>query len=245
MIIALIKMKAARPPRSRRARQLDLPQPKSWGGRRDGAGRKPNPGRRPMPHRARPEHSPSQPSHVTLRARPGAGRLRVRPVFEALRDAIRAASDASCRVVHFSVQHDHVHLLIEASDKQELTRGMRGLTIRMARAVNRVAHRDGAVWAERYHARALASPREVRNVLVYLLRNGRKHESAEVGPFDPCLSAPWFDGFRDGAPAAPAGVERPIAKPRTWLAGVGWRRLGLLGAHETPRLTSASRRRRA
>jgi REP element-mobilizing transposase RayT len=198
-----------------------------------------------MPHRKRSEHCASHPVHVTLRAKPGAGRLRVRPVFEALRDAIGAASGAAFRVVHFSVQHDHVHLLIEASNKQELTRGMRGLTIRTARAVNRAAFRCGRVWAERYHARPLASPRQVRNVLVYILRNGRKHESAEVGAFDPCSSAPWFDGFRDRGPIDPPGVARPVARARTWLAGVGWRRLGLIRTDEAPRMVTRRRPPRA
>jgi hypothetical protein len=122
---------------------------------------------------------------------------------------------------------------------------MRGLAIRTARAVNRVACRSGRVWAERYHARALASPREVRGALVYILRNGRKHESAEVGPFDPCSSAPWFDGFRGGAPTPPVGVAPPVARPRTWLATVGWRRLGLIGPDEAPRAVMDQSRRGA
>ena len=54
-------------------------------------------------------------------------------------------------------------------------RGIRGLAIRIARAVNRAWLRRGRVWGDRYHAHSLRSPREVRNALVYVLQNFRKH----------------------------------------------------------------------
>jgi len=67
------------------------------------------------------------------------------------------------------VQDDHLHLIVEADDTQVLARGLRGLAIRVARAVNRALNRRGAVWGDRYHARALTSPRAVRNALVYVM----------------------------------------------------------------------------
>src|SRR5687767_8908189 len=95
--------------------QLDLPIKATWGGRREGAGRKPGTGRRPTPHRARPDHSASHPLHLTLRARAGLPSLRAPRVFAAVKDSIGAASKPTFRVVHFSVQGDHIHFLVEAS----------------------------------------------------------------------------------------------------------------------------------
>jgi len=132
----------------------------------------------------------------------------------------------------FSVQDDHIHLIAEADDRAALSRGLRGLTIRVARAVNRALARHGVVWADRCHFRALTSPRVVRHALVYVLMNRRKHCAGEHG-LDPCSSAGWFSGWRD-AVATPPGAP-PVVAPRTWLAAVGWRRHGLIDVDERPR----------
>jgi putative transposase len=186
-------------------------------------------------------HKKANPVHLTMRARPGVRSLRHGLVFPAVRDAIKAAAKTSFRVVHFSVQSDHVHLIVEAADKRCLSSGVRGLAVRVARAINRTLGRQGAVWGDRYHTRALASPREVRNGLVYVLMNFRKHlpPSAGQASLDPCSSAPWFDGFRarDGTPRPPAHAHdhaRPTSLPATWLARRGWRRRGLISLTERP-----------
>src|SRR5205809_2094461 len=216
-----------------RALQLSLPAPRTWGGRRPGAGRKLTPGRRPgVPHRPRPPHTAAHPLHVTLRTGPAVRCLRSARVFPALHRALAAASHGGFRVLHFSVQDDHIHLIVEADDTRALRRGLRGLAIRVARAVNRAPGRRGAVWGERYHARALITPRAVRYALVYVLMNLRKHHGGERG-LDPCSSAMYFDGWREPVQTAPSPA--PVVRARTWLAAVGWRRLGLLGLEERPR----------
>src|SRR5258707_12554767 len=86
-------------------------------------------------------------------------------------------------------------MLVEAEDKPSLSRGIMGVAIRMARAVNRVLERHGNVWSERYHSRALKTPREVRNGIVYVLMNKQKHASKTMG-LDPCSSASLFDGWK-------------------------------------------------
>jgi hypothetical protein len=126
-------------------------------------------------------------------------------------------------VIHFSVQIDHVHLIVEADAPAMLRRGVQGLAIRCARAINRSIGRRGAVWSDRYHSRPLATPREVRRGMVYVLLNFRKHLRASAG-VDPCSSGPWFGGWVE--PVAVAVADRPVASPRTWLATVGWRRAG-------------------
>ncbi|HTS55380.1 MAG TPA: transposase [Burkholderiales bacterium] len=152
-------------------------------------------------------------------------------MFPEVRRAIGAASRGSFRVVQFSVQSDHVHLIVEALDRQAMTRGVWGLAVRVAHAVNRALRRRGAVWGDRYHVRALRTPREVRSALVYVLQNFRKHLRGVVG-IDPCSSAPWFDGFRCREKVAQESSA--VVVPRSWLLRIGWRRCGLIGLEEAP-----------
>jgi hypothetical protein len=97
----------------RAPKQLDLAL-RTWGGRRDGAGRKPTPGRRRLSHRRRASHDPTCPVHVTMRAAPGLPTFRKATPYTALRNAIAESSTTSFRVLHFSAQADHLHLLVEA-----------------------------------------------------------------------------------------------------------------------------------
>jgi REP element-mobilizing transposase RayT len=180
------------------------------------------------------------PCHVTLRAGRGLPSWRTKPLARELRRSLAALSDRcdDFRVVHFSLQADHAHFLVEARDRAALGRGMMALGSRLARAVNRVFRRSGRVLAERYHLRRLASPREVRNALAYVLGNGRKH-AAERGvdvrlKVDPASSAPWFDGWRRPPSLAPPGGASGVSPPRTWLLRIGWRRFGLLDWRRTP-----------
>ncbi|WXA98916.1 transposase [Pendulispora brunnea] len=231
--------------------QLELPPPRSWGGRRRDAGRKRNP-KSGVPHRARPVHNAAHPVHATLRARDDVCGLRSGRVFASLVRSIKDASHAefrNFRIVHFSVQYDHIHLIVEAHDKSSLSGGMRGLSIRLARAINRALARRGSVWKERYHAHALKRPREVRNALLYVLMNHRKH-GASLAWLDPHSSAAWFDGWRKDALfehalrdlAGLTGLAPPVQPARTWLARQGWRRHRLLGVDEGPRLHVPSAR---
>jgi hypothetical protein len=213
-------------------RQLGLPMPNTWGGRRPGAGRKPGP--RPwVPRLPRPAHDASHPVHVTLRARREAGSLRARDVFPHLRDTIGKASSGRFRVVHFSVQRDHVQLLVEANAREALIRGLQGLAIRLARAVNRARGRRGKVWADRYRARPLGTPREVRNALVCVLMSRRKHRAGR-GELDPCSSAVYLQGRRDRGDLV-LGRTPPVVPPHTWLLRVGWRRRGPLDVRGRPK----------
>ena len=212
-------------------RQLELPV-RTWGGRRKGAGRKPASGRRSVSHRRRVPHDPRCPVHVTLRARAGLPSLRGDRVFAVVSRAFRAASHDSFRLLQYSVQSDHLHLLVEADKPTRLARGVQGLAIRTARAINRLLRRRGRVWDGRYHSHMLRKPREVRNALVYVLQNFRKHVPGARG-LDPRSSAAWFQGWCTGI-AAPS-VSAPVVAARTWLARVGWRRHGLLDLREAPR----------
>ena len=219
----------------RRPGQLLLALPCTWGGRRAGAGRKPNGTRPGLPHRPRAPHDARHPAHVTLRALFGVPSLRSEAIWPTVRDALRRSSRRSFRVLHFSVQSDHLHLIAEADSADALRRGLWGLAVRTAKAVNRRAGRRGRVWSDRYHTHALSTPREVRRAMTYVLLNFCKHLRAAPG-VDPCSSGPWFDGWSRPPPAPSEG--RPVAAPRTWLAAVGWRRAGgLIVFAEAPRGT--------
>ncbi|MDB4996628.1 MAG: hypothetical protein JWM74_4060, partial [Myxococcaceae bacterium] len=220
-----------------RGEQLSLANTKTWGGSRVNSG--PKEGKRPkVRHRARPRHHAYNPVHVTMRRAKGLPSFRVERLHQLLRHAIRDTRREGFRVVHYSVQADHVHLLVEAVDATTLTNGMRSFSVRAAMRMNRdvLGRKRGHVWGDRYHRRELTSPSEVRNALVYVLNNHLKHGEWEVGLVDPCSSAPWFSGWmhrREPEPPEPdAG-----APPSTWLLEKGWSTVGLgyLNVGEVPR----------
>ena len=143
------------------AKQQELPLP-LWGGARKGAGRKRKSARRNVVHRTRPGFSRGA-LHVTTRVRQEVWNLRTHRCFRELRRALeRGCARFGFRLIHFSVQGNHIHFIVEAPDQLALTRAMKGLEVRMARALNRVMRRRGPVFADRYHAHLLRTPREAR-----------------------------------------------------------------------------------
>ena len=210
--------------KSGRSRQMRLPleAARTWGGARKGAGRKPR-GRPSMPHVTRPKIDPRCPVQVTIRATPGLPSLRSARVFGALRRAIARASVDRFRVIHFSIQQDHGHFIVEGDEARRARGGVHGLAIRLALAVNRALGRRGKVVGDRYHARPLTTPRHMRASMVYVLLNFRKHLRAPAG-VDPRSSGPHFSGWHH-APVA-TDVAPATALPQTWMARVGWRRAG-------------------
>lgn len=146
------------------------------GGARAGAGR-PRTSRR-VSHDTRPAFDGSlQPLHVTLRMDPKVWNLRSQRGFACVAHALRAESArGELRVVHFSVQGNHVHMVVEASDQATLSRRMQGFGVRLARRINAMmGRRRGRVLGDRYHSRVLTTPRDVHRVIRYVLRNYAKH----------------------------------------------------------------------
>jgi putative transposase len=185
-------------------RQLEMKLP-CWGGRRRGAGRKPNGARAGVSHLARPRLAARFPVHVTLRVRREVWNLRSRRCFAALKAAFAGGRERfGFRLNQFSVQGNHLHLIIEARDATALSRGMQGLAIRMARQLNRTMRRKGRVFADRYHSRILRTPTEVKRALRYVLENRAHHLHRRAHGVDACSSA---------AAASCALTARPI----TWL----------------------------
>ena len=158
-----------------RPKQLDLTL-RTWGGRRRGAGRRPS-GRRPLvSHQTRPLLASRYPVHVSLKLRRDIPNVRSRRLYRPIKqDFIAGCKREGFRVTHYSVQHNHIHLICEAKESRTLSRGIQGLKIRIARGLNRQLVRRGKVFADRFHSRILKTPREVRNALAYVLHNRRSH----------------------------------------------------------------------
>ncbi len=190
--------------------ELDLTMPVKWGGAREGAGRKAA-ARPRVWHRGGREFPKAHPGLVTIRVRGDVPSLRtlrfIREIERSLRETLKRRD---FRVVHYSLQHDHVHLLVEAEGAAALSKGMKSLAARLARAVNRVFDRRGAVLDGRYHHRALGTPREVRAALAYVLLNVRKHAQQRAPTprdsglgVDPASSGRWYGpSLSDSSPIA-------------------------------------------
>ncbi len=193
---------------------------KTWGGRRRGAGRRSARLRGAVPHTPREEIRPYQPVHVTLRVAEPVWNLRSERSYRVIDAALRAARRrADFRVVHFSIQGNHVHLIVEADGTRSFALGMRALSIRLARRLNVMMGRRGAVFADRYHAHVLRTPAEVRNAVRYVLGNFESH-AARRGER---TSGRWVDPFSSAARKPPREAQgalflEPVtAAPETWL----------------------------
>jgi len=148
--------------------------------------------------------------HVTLRAAEGVPNLRRIQAFRRIADGFAEGRDRfGFRVTHCSVQSNHIHLIAEAENKVSLARGMKGLAVRIAKGVNRAVGRTGSLFAERYHAHVLKTPREVTRAIEYVLGNWFRHAGREFGAWD-------YDGLGS------AYNRELVVAPQTWLLRVGW-----------------------
>lgn len=193
---------------------------------------------------------------VTSRLVPGLRSLRNAPELAVVREVFAQSQRPDFQVVHHSIQSNHVHLIVEADDRAALSAGLRGLLVRLARALNRLWRRRGGVLADRFHERELRTPREVRNSLLYVLQNARKHGLWMRGA-DPCSSGAEFDGWAASTtPRRGVQISRRVKsaqssgrspgsglmtaggvwrRARTWLLEIGWQCHGLLRESEVPR----------
>src|SRR4029079_606861 len=218
---------ARRRGRAKRAwKQLPL-RPRTWGGAREGAGRKKS-DRAGVPHRVRARVKKKTVLHVTVRLVPEVRSLRRFKLTPTMRAAfLRTKKKDAFRLCQFSIQRDHLHLACEADSNRGLSRGMQGLEISVAKRVNAKLGRKGKVFADRFHAVVVTSPRQMRNALCYIMNNARRHgerldESSVIDPF----SSGWhFDGWsharrRQGL-SPPKGAVC-VVPAESWLLREGW-----------------------
>jgi REP element-mobilizing transposase RayT len=246
-----------RPPRARRTHKQLAMEFRTRGGKRQGAGRKPVTARggrvrAGVGHRTRPAHNKAVPVHITVtiadEAMKDTRTLRRRDCYRLLyrafvRGCTRNRDIGSFRICHYSVQRNHIHLIVEASSRAALSRGMQGFNIRLAKSINKLLGRTGKVLGDRYHEEPLATPRQVRNTLIYVINNARRHgEHRDVLPhqlptwLDPYSSARYFDGWHERCAMSmpPPGEPCPVAPAETWLLAQGWRKHGTVPMNTMP-----------
>lgn len=213
------------------------------GGMRENAGRPRS--RAGVSHEIRPLHKARHPFHITLDVQEDLPALRSDGMFAIFVETVRGAQSEQFRIVHFSVQDNHLHMIGEAEDREAISRGLQGFKVSSAKLLNAYLGRSGAVFADRYHYRALQTPTETRNAIRYVLNNHRHHVDQRGAWLpddwmDRYSSAIWFDGWSSVVELDThwkrmlAAIPVPVAAPRTWLLSVGWRRLGLIGIDEVP-----------
>lgn len=235
-------MARTRPRKSHRQLGLDDARKEvERGGWRRRAGRKKKPGA--IPHDTRPQTRADHPQHLTLRLANDVPNLARGSSMTIIRSAIRESHKPGFRVVEFNVLGNHLHLIVEAADKLARARGMQGFEGRLAKRLNPVFKRTGSLFAHRYHARSLCTPREVFNALRYVLLN-RKHHSSEKKFskhwVDPFSSAPWFTGWAEPISRYAwmvkdlIGTPAPTKPPTVWLLTTGWKQHGLLRFDDRP-----------
>lgn len=198
--------------------QLGFVFPSQHGGARAGAGRpKGTRHSRRMPHARRATVSRHVPHHVTVRVVRATWNLRSQRCFAPIRAALSAVRRREgFRIAHFSVQHNHMHLVIEATDRRALSNGMRALLIRIARGLNGVMATRGRRFDDRYHEHLLKTPTEVRNALRYVLGNRFVH-LARWGVRTHDVTIDVFSSM--------AGTDL-VSPPEAWLLREGWTRAG-------------------
>jgi REP element-mobilizing transposase RayT len=193
--------------RRTRARQLELRFHRR-GGARDGAGRKPKGARAGVSHLQRPQFGRTFPVHVTMRMAEHVYNLRSRRAFGVIGPAIaKAAERFGVRIVHFSVQGNHVHLIVEAATTDALSQAMQGFSIRVARGLNRMMHRRGRVLSDRFHAHVLRTPTETRRAVAYVRHNRRKH----LAEFGQAVTSRFVDEYSSD------GAELGLPRAKTWM----------------------------
>jgi REP element-mobilizing transposase RayT len=215
---------------------------RTWGGKRRRAGRKQVNARKSERHRKRDLVTPKTPVHATLRVASDVTRLRKEATYKLIHRAMqRVLSRTDFRIVHVSIQSNHLHLLVEADDAVALAKGMQSFLISLARKLNAYLDRSGPVFPDRYHARVIDSRRQARHALAYVLNNWRRHSEdraaiARAWKIDRFSSAIHFDGFTEALRwDVPDGYEPlPVVRARSWLLADGWRLYGTVGMTEVP-----------
>ena len=163
--------------------------------------------------------------------------LRTARLRDAIIECIRAGKERfGCRLLHFSIQDTHVHVVCEADDRDALSRGIQGLKIRIARRLNKEWCRRGPVWSDRYHLTIARGLKQISRLLQYVFENFRKHNNERISNElnaidwgdatkpDPCTSARYLREIRAYGlklPKRPSDFALwPVARSRTSLANV-------------------------
>ena len=226
----------------------------TWGGKRRNAGRPPRSHRASEPHTTRERFTRTTPAHVTLRVVERVGSMRRRAAYHAIRLATASTlARTDFRIVHLSLERDHLHLIVEADHQPALSAGVKAFASSAAQRLNRALSKSarrrirGTVFADRFHARLVKSPTQARHAIAYVLNNWRRHQQDQdidtmFWDVDYFSSGPSFDGWRELAHSTfevpPTYEPLPVARPQTWLLAHGWRKAGTISWQQVPRATA-------
>ncbi len=214
----------------RKPKQLEFKKVKGWGGQRKGAGRKNQSSR--VNHMERAKVNFKKPLMITMKLKDGLRGLRNKSMLEKFTECAAGVKPFGLHVLHFSIETNHLHILVEARDNESLANGMRSLGCRLGKAIRKMLGGRGGVFNGRYHLRLLATPTEVKRGLAYVLLNQAKHAKL-IPHVDDYSSARHFKDWRAllARKIGPIlgdwkGVALPayLSHPRSWLAQQGWRR---------------------
>ncbi|MGZ3787001.1 MAG: transposase [Bacteriovorax sp.] len=137
-------------------------------------------------HTSRPFLKKPSSLHLTVKIKKNKAEMKNKSVFSLLKRAILNARRQGLKVIHYSLEYDHVHLLIEAENNHILGKGMQAFGGTFSKAINRMRKLKGGVYKHRYHFRKISSARELKNVMNYIFTNGLKHKTAKniVNPYN-------------------------------------------------------------
>jgi REP element-mobilizing transposase RayT len=194
-------------------------------------------------NRQRPELSPDRPVHVAIRVRDGTLKLRIKKCFRIVRQALVAASQKiRFRLIAYSVQGNHLHLIAEADDKFALSRAMRSLSIRIAKRINQLMQTRGVRIPKRYMLSVLRTKCDVHRALAYVLNNYRRHAAQSRkrmpdGWIDACSSAVWFEEWSTPPTPTPdpcPDIPRGTVPPQSVILRHGYKAHGLIDPSYVP-----------
>lgn len=215
------------------APQLAFKKISGWGGKRRGAGRPNLSGL--VSHGKRAVVKKSTPLHLTWRIHDDLVNLRCGESETAFKKAAAGCRKFGLRILHYSIQKDHLHLIAEADDNTALGLGMRSFGTRFGKALREIIGGSGRVFVGRYHLNVLDNPTKMKNALSYVLQNQAKHTRL-VRHVDQYSSAPYFGKWKElfGPQMGPVLVDTSktppslpdyLSTPRSWIAREGWMRV--------------------
>jgi REP element-mobilizing transposase RayT len=154
------------------------------GGRRPGAGRK-RIHSKGVSHLKRETVTKRTPQHINFKFKCS---IRNKDCLKLLKQSIQNAQKQGLKIIHFSLQSNHVHLITEAENNEVLTKGMRSLTITFSKGLKR-----GRVQLERYHLHVLKTLMEAKHAIAYVLFNEQKHTKKKASKIDGYTSVLYLE----------------------------------------------------
>lgn len=208
---------------------------KSWGGKRTGAGRPNKSGA--VNHMRRQKFTKDKPAHVTFRLLKGLSGLRTKSVHELLKVTVGHLPKFGVRAIHYSLQGNHIHLILEADSPAALSRAMKSFGCRFAKGAKHLrGFKSAKVFNGRYHLTVIDSPRQARNAIRYVLLN-QSHHVDLIEHIDEFSSGFYFKGWRQllgpkfkdlveqqAITSGTFDLPKHLSVPDTWLLAEGWKR---------------------